>query len=81
MVRNAYTLALVTLFPSLLDANTFLRHGPIEMKDLILRKMTGGDPNDPVTSGILVELDGVSPVPAPPAPELNWAAYVLVRET
>jgi hypothetical protein len=49
------------------------------MRDLILRKMTGGYPDDPVSSGILVELDGVSPALAPPIPELNMAAYFLVR--
>lgn len=45
-----------------------------------MRKMMSGDINDPVTSGILVELDGVAPVMVQSAPELNWAAYVLVRE-
>jgi hypothetical protein len=48
-----------------------------EMKELILQKMLHGFPNDPVSSGILVELDGKSPILAPPMPELNVAAYFL----
>lgn len=51
------------------------------MKDLILRKMTAGDIDDPVSSGILVELDAFSPAPPPPIPELNMAAYFLVSYT
>lgn len=50
-----------------------------DMRDLILRKMTGGDIDDPVSPGILVELDAVSPTSQPPLPELNVAAYFLVR--
>jgi RING-like zinc finger len=47
------------------------------MKDLIMKKMMGGDPNDPISSGILVELDGKSPILGPPLAELNIAAYFL----
>mmetsp|Transcript_25599 Transcript_25599/g.45421 ORF Transcript_25599/g.45421 Transcript_25599/m.45421 type:complete len:502 (-) Transcript_25599:182-1687(-) len=48
-----------------------------EMRDLILRKMMGGVSDDPVSSAILVEIDGKSPILSPPMPELNMAAYFL----
>ncbi|KAG7344008.1 ring-like zinc finger domain containing protein [Nitzschia inconspicua] len=48
-----------------------------EMKDLILTKMWRGVPYDPVSSGILIELDGRSPIVRPPLADLNVAAYFL----
>lgn len=42
-----------------------------------MKKMVEGFPKDPVSSGILVELDGKSPILRPPMPELNMAAYFL----
>lgn len=48
------------------------------MKDLILKKiMMSGNPNDVMSSGILIEVDGKSPILGPPLPELNIAAYFL----
>jgi hypothetical protein len=47
------------------------------MRDLILQKMLYGFPNDPMSTGILIELDGKSPILSPPMPELNVAAYFL----
>jgi hypothetical protein len=40
--------------------------------------MITGSLNDPVSSGILVEMDGKSPILGPPMPDLNMAAYFLV---
>jgi hypothetical protein len=42
-----------------------------------MKKMISGERNDPVSSGILVELDGKSPFLGPPMPELSMAAYFL----
>ena len=48
-----------------------------EIKDFIMKKMVMGVRNDPVSSGILVEMDGKSPILGPPMPELSMAAYFL----
>jgi hypothetical protein len=69
-VRVMGSLTLNSLLSSFILCNT-------EMRDLIMQKMLHGLPNDPVSSGILVELDGKSPILSPPIPELNVAAYFL----
>ncbi|KAL3902910.1 MAG: hypothetical protein SGILL_010648 [Bacillariaceae sp.] len=42
-----------------------------------MKKMVMGERNDPVSSGILVEMDGKSPIYGPPMPQLSMAAYFL----